>query len=120
MPSPVPQHQENTTLRWEYASVVGILAIWVSMLSLKIGVGLIAGLATLIEFVFAPPAIALAIGAYHGLTVGGLAERARERGVLFDIGHGGGSFGFADPERGWNVLHETAEGGGRHLRHFHA
>ena len=45
MPSPVPQHQENITLRWEYASVVGILAIWVSMLSLKIGVGLIAGLA---------------------------------------------------------------------------
>lgn len=45
MPSPVPQHQEHTTLRWEYASVVGILAIWVSMLSLKIGVGLIAGLA---------------------------------------------------------------------------
>ena len=45
MPSPVPQHQENTTLRWEYASVVGILAIWISMLSLKIGVGLIAGLA---------------------------------------------------------------------------
>lgn len=44
MPNPV-QYQENTLVRWEYASVVGILAIWVCMLSLKIGVGLIAGLA---------------------------------------------------------------------------
>lgn len=39
------QEPQNTLIRWEYASVVGILAIWVSMLSLKIGVGLIAGLA---------------------------------------------------------------------------
>ena len=44
MPNP-KANQNNTTVRWEYASVVGILAIWVSILSLKIGVGLIAGLA---------------------------------------------------------------------------
>ena len=37
--------QEKTDIRWEYASVIGILLIWVSILSLKIGVGLIAGLA---------------------------------------------------------------------------
>jgi predicted PurR-regulated permease PerM len=39
------QHQNNHAIRWEYAAVVGILVIWISMLSLKIGVGLIAGLA---------------------------------------------------------------------------
>ena len=39
------EHQDNHIIRWEYASVVGILAIWASMLSLKVGVGLIAGLA---------------------------------------------------------------------------
>ena len=44
MTSPV-SHPENSAIRWEYASVLGILAIWVTMLSLKIGVGLIAGLA---------------------------------------------------------------------------
>ncbi|HEX4880576.1 MAG TPA: hypothetical protein VFV39_12065, partial [Limnobacter sp.] len=33
------------SVHWEYACVAGILAIWVTMLSLKIGVGLIAGLA---------------------------------------------------------------------------
>ncbi|HEX4843547.1 MAG TPA: AI-2E family transporter [Limnobacter sp.] len=33
------------SVHWEYACVAGILAIWVCMLSLKIGVGLIAGLA---------------------------------------------------------------------------
>lgn len=38
-------HQENASIRWEYASVIGILTIWVGMLSMKIGVGLIAGLA---------------------------------------------------------------------------
>jgi predicted PurR-regulated permease PerM len=38
-------HHESTSIRWEYASVLGILAIWVTILSLKIGVGLIAGLA---------------------------------------------------------------------------
>lgn len=40
-----PDIESNHSVRWEYASVVGILAIWVTMLSLKIGVGLIAGLA---------------------------------------------------------------------------
>lgn len=44
MSSFTPQ-QSGQPLRWEYACVLGILAIWVGMLSLKIGVGLIAGLA---------------------------------------------------------------------------
>ncbi|HEX4856914.1 MAG TPA: AI-2E family transporter [Limnobacter sp.] len=44
MSSLVP-HKESHSVRWEYASVLGILAIWVGMMSLKIGVGLIAGLA---------------------------------------------------------------------------
>ncbi len=39
------QAESTYSVRWEYASVAGILLIWATMLSLKIGVGLIAGLA---------------------------------------------------------------------------
>ena len=43
--------------------------------------GLIAGLATLIEFVFAPPAIALAIGAYLNVQFPGLDPRTAAAGA---------------------------------------
>lgn len=34
-----------SSMKWQYTAVAGVLLLWVSMLSLKIGVGLIAGLA---------------------------------------------------------------------------
>ncbi|MCQ8897726.1 AI-2E family transporter [Limnobacter humi] len=44
VPEPdVPNAQ--APLRWEYAAVLGVLTLWVFMLSVKIGTGLIAGLA---------------------------------------------------------------------------
>jgi ethanolamine permease len=52
-----------------------------SLRAFGVGGGMIAGLATLIEFVFAPPAIAMAIGAYLNVQFPGLDPRVAAVGA---------------------------------------